>query len=182
MLDLIILFFLVFGLLTGLKRGFILQVVYLSSVIVSFIIARTYFDDLAPKLELWVPYPNIGDSNAALSILTGGHLEEAYYRGVAFVLLFIGSKIALHIIGSMFDFVAMLPILKQINRLLGAVLGFAETYLILFILLFLAALIPAEQIQNLIDKSLLADLIVNHTPVLSDKIFDLWIGYFGKGS
>lgn len=182
MLDLIIFFFLAFGLLVGLKRGFILQVIYLTSAIIAFIVARTYYDDLAPKLKLWVPFPHLGEADPAFSFLTGDYLELAYYRTVAFVLLFFCAKIALHIIGSMLDFVALLPILKQVNRLLGAIFGFAETYLILFLVLFLGMLLPIEQVQGILGKSVLAELIVHHTPILSDRLQDLLINYLGNGN
>ncbi|MDQ0230982.1 CvpA family protein [Metabacillus malikii] len=177
MLDLVLIIILLLGILVGLKRGFILQFIHLTGFIVAYIVAYQFFDDLAPKLTLWVPYPVTNDGPAMLSLLNGEDLEGAYYRAVAFVILFIGTKIAMHIIGSMLDFVALLPILKQLNSLAGMLLGFLESYLVLFILLFIGALLPVEQLQQLLDQSLLADLIVNHTPFFSDKINELWIQY-----
>jgi uncharacterized membrane protein required for colicin V production len=177
MLDLILIIILLFGILIGLKRGFILQFVHLTGFIVSYIVAYQYFDDLAPKLKLWVPYPVTSEGSAIFSLLDGEDLEGAYYRAVAFVLLFIGTKIVMQIIGSMLDFVALLPILKQLNRWAGSILGFLESYLILFILLFIGALIPIEQLQVALDQSVLANLIVNHTPYFSDTVNELWVQY-----
>lgn len=181
MLDIILLLFLLVGILVGLKRGFILQFIYFAGFIVAYIVAVMYYDDFAPNLRLWVPYPQVGDANQVFSLLSGDHMEESYYHAVAFVILFIGTKIAMQVIGSMLDFVAMLPILKQMNRLLGSIFGFVETYLIMFILLFIAALLPIEGIQQLLDKSILANFMVNHTPYFSDKIHELWITYIGNG-
>lgn len=180
MVDFILFIVLLGGILIGLKRGFILQFIYFAGFIIAYIVAVMYYDNFAPQLRLWVPYPQVGDSNPVFSLLNGDHLEEAYYRAIAFFLLFIGTKIVMQIIGSMLDFVAMLPILKQVNRLLGAILGFVETYLLLFIVLFIAALLPVEGVQNLLDQSALANLIVNHTPYFSEKIHYLWITYMGK--
>ncbi|MFD2213721.1 MULTISPECIES: CvpA family protein [Metabacillus] len=177
MLDFVLFIILLFGILVGLKRGFILQFVHLTGFIIAYIVAYQYFDDLAPKLKLWVPYPATSDGPAILSLLSGEDLEGAYYRAVAFVILFIGTKIVMQIIGTMLDFVALLPILKQLNRWAGSILGFLESYLVLFILLFIAALIPMEQIQTALDQSVLANLIVNHTPYFSDKVNELWIQY-----
>ncbi len=177
MLDLVLLIIFIFGILVGLKRGFILQFVHLTGFIVAYIVAYQYFDDFAPKLKLWVPYPMSNDGPVILSLLKGEDLEGAYYRAVAFVILFIGTKIVMQIIGSMLDFVALLPILKQLNRWAGSILGFLESYLVVFILLFIGALLPVEQLQQLLDQSILADLIVNHTPYFSDKVNELWIQY-----
>lgn len=177
MLDLVLIIILLFGILVGLKRGFILQFVHLTGFIISYIVAYQYFDDLAPKLKLWVPYPITSESPELLALLNGEDLEGAYYRAIAFVLLFIGTKIVMQIIGSMLDFVALLPILKQLNKWAGSILGFLESYLVLFIFLFIGALIPIVPLQQALDQSILADLIVNHTPYFSNKVNELWIQY-----
>ncbi|MBM7605690.1 CvpA family protein [Metabacillus litoralis] len=180
MLDFVLFIILMFGILVGLKRGFILQFIHLTGFVVAYIVAYQYFDDLAPKLKLWIPYPVTSEGPAILTLLSGEDLEGAFYRAVAFVILFIGTKIVMQIIGSMLDFVALLPILKQLNRWAGSILGFLESYLVLFILLFIGALLPIEQIQLALDQSVLADLIVNHTPYFSDKVNELWIQYISS--
>lgn len=177
MLDFILIIILIAGMLTGLKRGFILQVIHLTGFVVAFIVAYQFFDDLAPQVKLWIPYPLTGEGPAMLSLLGGDYLEDAFYRAVSFVILFFGTKIAMHIIGSMLDFVALLPILKQLNKWAGSILGFLESYLIMFILLFIAALIPIDQLQQLLDQSILANLIVNHTPYFSQEVNKLWLQF-----
>ncbi|APH04140.1 CvpA family protein [Bacillus weihaiensis] len=177
MLDFVFVIILLFGILVGLKRGFILQFIHLTGFVIAYIVAYKYFDQLAPKLKLWVPYPVTSEGSVFLSLLDGDDLEGAYYRAVAFVILFIGTKIVMHIIGAMLDFVALLPVLKQLNRWAGSILGFLESYLVLFIILFIGALLPIEQLQLALDQSVLADLIVNHTPYFSDKVNELWIQY-----
>ena len=103
------------------------------------------------------------------------NLEDAYYRAIAFVVIFFAVKILMQIIGSMLDFVAQIPVLKQLNILGGGMLGFIEVYLIMFILLFIAALLPIESIQGSITNSILAEFMIKHTPILSQLIQDLWI-------
>lgn len=175
MLDLAVLIILIFGLLVGLRRGFILQLIHLTGFIIAFIVAYLYYNQLAPKLTLWIPYPNL-DMNSTYSLLfENANLEDAYYRAIAFVVIFFAVKILLQIIGSMLDFIAQIPILKQLNRWAGGVLGFIEVYLIMFIILFIAALLPIESIQVSLTNSILAEFIVKQTPILSQHIQDLWI-------
>lgn len=177
MLDLAIIVLLIFGFFIGLKRGFILQLVHLTGFIIAYIVANLYYDDLAPRLTLWVPYPNLGTSSPLKLLSENGNMEEAFYRAIAFVIIFFAVKVLLQIIGSMLDFIAHLPILKQLNVWAGGLLGFAEVYLILFILLYIGALIPMESLQKPLDDSIMANLLVNHTPILSEQIKNIWIEY-----
>lgn len=175
MIDLLLLFILFIGVLTGLKRGFILQLFHLIGFIVAFILAVIYYDDLAPKLTLWVPYPELPQDSSWAVFLNDLPLEQAFYNAVAFAIIFFGAKIVLHIIASMLDFVSELPILSSINTLLGGILGFIENYVILFVLLYIAALVPVAGVQSALDGSILAQLIIEHTPVFSEQLKTLWI-------
>lgn len=77
----------------------------------------------------------------------------------------------------MLDFVAHLPILKQLNVWAGGILGFIEVYLIMFILLYIAALVPIEVLQGPINNSFMAELMVKNTPVLSNQLKEMWVEY-----
>ncbi|MCQ6273462.1 CvpA family protein [Bacillus sp. V3B] len=175
MLDLVVLIILAFGFLIGLKRGFILQLVHLTGFLIAFIVAYLYYDKLAPTLTLWVPYPNLSSNSTITLLFDNVNLEDAYYRAIAFVLIFFAVRILLQIIGSMLDFIAQIPILKQLNIWAGGLLGFIEVYLIMFIILFIAALLPIESIQTSLTSSILVELIVKQTPILSQLAQDLWI-------
>ncbi|MFD1735964.1 CvpA family protein [Bacillus salitolerans] len=175
MLDLALIIILGMGFLIGLKRGFILQIVHLTGFIVAFIISYLYYDDLAPTLKLWVPYPALEEGTMMAIIFDNADLEMAYYNAISFALLFFGTKIIMQIIGSMLDFVAHLPLLKQINGWAGGLLGFIEVYLILFIVLYIGALLPIQFIQTNIQESFIAMTIVQHTPIFSGTIRELWI-------
>jgi uncharacterized membrane protein required for colicin V production len=175
MLDLIVLIILGIGFLIGLKRGFILQLVHLTSFFIAFIVAYIYYDKLAPTLTLWVPYPNFSSDFPLTTIFENANLEDAYYRAIAFVVIFFAVKIVLQIIGSMLDFVAHIPILKQLNIWAGGILGFIEVYLIMFILFFIAALLPIGSIQTALTDSILVELMIKYTPILSALVEDLWI-------
>ncbi|MEH7354319.1 CvpA family protein [Neobacillus drentensis] len=177
MLDLAIIIFLIIGFFVGLRRGFILQLVHLTGFIIAYVVATLYYEELAPKLTLWVPYPNLGEGTTLKILTDSSNMETAFYRAISFVIIFFAVKVLLQIIGSMLDFIAHLPVLKQINVFAGGILGFCEVYLIIFILLYIGALIPIELIQNQLDHSILAKAIVNHTPILSQQIKGLWIEY-----
>ncbi len=173
MLDIILIVLLIGGFLIGLRRGLVLQLIHLTGFIISIVIAFLFSNDLAPHLRLWIPYPNLGDGTGTLlSVL---NVEDIYYRGIAFAILFFGTKIALHILGSMLDFLADLPILRTINGWLGGVLGFLEIYLIVFIVLYIAAIVPNESLQGAFNNSFVAQAIIKHTPFFSAQLQQLWL-------
>lgn len=180
MLDVILLILLIFGFLMGLKRGFILQSFHLIGFIVAFVIAAIYYDTIADTLSLWIPYPELSGDSAWAAFLQSDLLESAFYNAIAFAIIFFIVKIILQIIASMLDFVASLPILRSLNKVGGAVLGFLEIYLILFIVLFILALTPMTNIQSLINNSSIALMIVEHTPYLSQKVNSLWFLELGN--
>jgi uncharacterized membrane protein required for colicin V production len=175
MLDLAIILFLIIGFFIGLRRGFILQLIHLTGFIIAYVVAYLYYAQLAEKLTLWIPYPNF-NNNTMLKILTeSSNMETAFYRAIAFAIIFFAVKILLQIIGSMLDFIAHLPILRMLNIWAGGILGFLEVYLVMFILLYIAALIPIESFQTTLDHSVMAKAIVNYTPILSQQIKGWWI-------
>ncbi|SDK42112.1 CvpA family protein [Sediminibacillus albus] len=184
MIDLILIIVLILGFFTGLKRGFILQLFHLLGFIAAFIVAAAYYDDLASKLQLWIPYPDMPDDASWALFLESLPLETAFYNAIAFAIIFFAVRIALQIIASMLDFVADLPILSSINGLLGAILGFIEVYLLVFILLYIGALLPLEFVQTILERSVIASFIIDHTPFISAQIKELWFehvsGLFDK--
>ncbi|WP_240374656.1 CvpA family protein [Bacillus piscicola] len=178
MLSLLILLILCVSFFVGLRRGFILQLIHFVSFFAALLIAFFFYRDLAEYLRLWLPYPKIpsNEDGVISMVMDSFNMESVYYAGISFFLLFFVSKILLQIIGSMLDVVTRIPILKTVNRWLGALLGLAEVYLILFILLITAALLPIEFLQRAIDNSWLANVMIKHTPFLSDWLKNLWSG------
>lgn len=174
MLTIILLFLLLSGILIGLRRGFILQVLHLTGFIIAFIVAAKYYSAVASKLEMWIPYPNLLEGSDWSIFLASLPLEAAFYNAIAFGALFFVTKIVLQILATMLDFIADLPFIRFVNGALGALLGFLEVYLIVFILLFIFALAPIPFIQNMIDQSSLATFMIERTPFLSDKMMTYW--------
>src|SRR5699024_7740922 len=153
MVTLVLLMFLLFGYLMGLKRGFILQVFHLVGLIIAYIVAVVYYGKLALRLALWIPYQELSVDSSWPQFLPSLLLEKRCYNAIAFAIFFFATKIVLQIIASMLNFVTYLPILHSINKLGGAILGFVEVYLILFIILYILALTPIAGVQSWINDS-----------------------------
>ncbi|MFD1067455.1 CvpA family protein [Oceanobacillus locisalsi] len=174
MINIIIMILFIFGIMMGLKRGFILQLFHLTGFIIAFIVAVMYYSPVAERLSLYIPYPDLSSDGAWSSFLENLPVEDAFYNAISFALIFFAVKFILQIIASMLDFVAAIPIISFVNKILGAVLGFIEIYLISFIILYILALTPVGGVQEAIQGSSLAMLIIEQTPYFSERIYELW--------
>lgn len=177
MLDILLIIIFIASLLVGLKRGFIVQAIHLTSFFIALIVAYIYYKPLAEKFVLWVPYPGISEDTSMTLILDTLDVDRTFYRIIAFAVIFFAVKIALQILGSIFDFLTYLPILNSINRLLGAILCFIEFYFILFIAMYVLAMLPIEVIQSFLGSSIIANLMLEHTPILTGMFQDWWYIY-----
>lgn len=177
MLDIIILIIFAASLIVGGKRGFVVQAINLFSFVIALIVAYIYYKPLAQKFVLWIPYPGFTEDATMTLVLDSLDVDRTFYRVIAFAIIFFTVKIALQIVGSMFDFLTYLPILGSINRILGAVLGFVEFYFLLFIALYVLALLPIEGLQTILDSSILTGLILEHTPIITSVFQNWWYIY-----
>lgn len=177
MLDIILLLIFAASLIVGMKRGFIVQVIHLASFMIALIVALLYYKPLAEKFVLWIPYPGVTEGATMTLALETLDVDRTFYRIIAFAVIFFVVKIALQIIASVFDFLTYLPILSSINRVLGAVLAFVEFYFILFILMYVVALLPIATIQSLLDSSIIAGLMLEHTPIITNLFQHWWYIY-----
>ncbi|WP_110114862.1 CvpA family protein [Bacillus sp. CGMCC 1.16541] len=177
MLDIILISLLLLGFFVGVKRGFILQLIHLISFVAAFLVAYTFNGDLAPRLRILIPFPEFDQQSVASFFVSSSYMEDAFYRMIAFAILFFATQIILRVVGSMLTSLAQLPILKQLNKWGGGILGFLEVYVIVFILLYIGAVLPVSDIQIPIQQSIVATNMVQNTPYLSAALEELWTQY-----
>src|SRR5699024_8848520 len=120
-----------------------------------------YYKKLAPNLVSWIPYPDITSEQSWAIFLDSMPMENAFYNAIAFALIFFGTKIILHIIDSMLDFVAILPVLKQLNKLLSCILYYIVDSLSLFVIVYVDGLKPVGKLQGYIAYSFVPRLNVD---------------------
>ncbi|MCZ8536229.1 CvpA family protein [Paenisporosarcina quisquiliarum] len=177
MLDIIILVLLAAGIFVGAKRGLIVQLIHMTGFIIALIVAYSYYKPLAEKFVLWIPYPTVDSSSRLTFAIDKLDLDQTFYQLIAFALIFFVVKFALQLVASMFDFLSYLPVLGFISRIAGAFLGFIEFYILLFILIYVVALMPIGPFQNLIEHSNLAESMLKNTPFLSETVKNWWYIY-----
>lgn len=177
MLDILIIILLLGGLITGFRRGLIVQLIHMTGFIIALIVAFSYYKTLAKKFVLWIPYPGVTASSKLSFAVEQLDLDETFYRLLAFVLIFLIVKFILQLFASMLDFLKYLPVLGFISRIAGAALGFVESYILIFLVLYVAAMLPMDFIQGILGKSKLAGAMFEHTPLLSESVKNWWFIY-----
>lgn len=177
MLDLIILITLIASVIVGIRRGLVVQAIHLLGVFIAFIIALLYYKPLSKHLEMLIPYPGVTSNTNLIISVNDIDVDRTFYRLFAFVLIFIVVKIILQIFASMFNHLAFMPILKNWSRVGGAILAFIEFYIVLFMFLYLLAMLPLDFLTARLDSSLFANLIVEYTPILSAVCQKIWYLY-----
>lgn len=174
MIDIFIIILLLIGFFIGLKRGLILQIIRLAGYVLAYIVAYLYYKPLASVLHTAIPYPFKEKANVP-EWLKSVDVESLFYSVVAFILLFFVTKFAFSLFGQLLNMIAQIPVLKQLNSLGGGVLGFVEVYIVLFIVILIGTLVPIQPLQSSLNASVLCQTIIDDTPVLSDKMKELWV-------
>lgn len=172
-----IVFFLLIGIYSGYRRGLLLQLILTLGYAISYYFAGKYFLELSEYLQLIVPYPtaSLNDSFVFYSDTLGLQLDEAFYHGVSFLVILFTGWLITRIIGGLAQGVKYLPLVKQANSIGGAILSGIVSYIGIFLILFVVTMLPIDFIQEQFANSVLAKMIIEHTPALSEQIYNWWV-------
>lgn len=177
MLDIILFILLIAGIIVGAKRGLVVQLLHMVGFIAALFVAYRYYKPLSEYFVLWVPYPAVTDESRFTMAIGQLDLDQTFYQLFAFALIFFAVKFGLQLLASMFDFLKYLPVLGFFSKILGAVLGFIEVYVLLFFFIYVFALLPIEFVQTHLENSWIAKSILENTPYFSEKVKEWWYIY-----
>ena len=170
MLDIIIIMIIVFGALIGFKRGIIKQSVVTLGMILVVILSFALKNPVSAFMYKNFPFFSFNGIYEDISVL-----NILLYEIIAFSIVFsILSTILIIIIriSNSFDKILKLTFLFALpSRILGAILGAMEYYLIVFIFLFVI-MQPVFELNNsdLFKNSKLKNVILEKTPFVSGYI------------
>ncbi len=172
LIDVLLLVWIAASLFAGYRKGFILQFVSLVSVIVAFIIAYQMYPKVAVMM---MPYFHFREVHEVFSlpIPIDISVNKMVASAAAFGLLFIGSRIGLNLIARTLNVVASLPLINSANRIAGTMLSFAETLLILVLVVNIASVLPNEALQNIINQSQICQYTLTEFGFVREKMVRL---------
>lgn len=163
--DILIILFILLGAVIGFKRGFTTSLVNFIGVILVVIVAYFLKDPVGEFLMSFCPFFNFGGIIKGVTVL-----NIALYQIIAFILVFtilmIGLKVLLMATG-IFETVLKFTIVLGIpSKILGAIVGVIENYIIVFFVLYLLSM-PNFMDVGFVKDSNFREPILKNTPVLS---------------
>ena len=168
------------GIYKGYNKGLLKQLFSFISVILGYIISLLLSSRLAFLLSEVFPV-NKDISNAFTSTLTDLNISSAYHRVISFFIIFFLIKFIFRVLLNTVGVFAKLPVIKTANKLLGAVLGFLEIYIVIFVIVYLLFVLQINiDIHSQLEKSILANIIFEQTPILSKNLLGLFFEYTNK--
>ncbi|WP_125707218.1 CvpA family protein [Companilactobacillus zhongbaensis] len=177
MLSLLLILLLVYGFYAGARRGLAMEAFYTVGYAVFFGLAIISFHFLGPKFEMLIPYPsaNLGSEFAFFSTKVGMELDDAFYRAFAFIFVCVIGWIIMRFAGLYFKRLTYTPMPYDVNILSGGILGLVVTYVTIFMILLICAMIPVPGIQHALSHSFIASAMIEASPIISKWLPALWI-------
>lgn len=164
-IDIILILVLAMGAIVGFKRGVIKSATMFIGAIIVIVLAYSLKNPVSKILYSFLPFFNFAGDFAGLTTL-----NIIIYEAIAFVLVYVLLMAILQIIikiTGVFETILNFTIILGIpSKLLGAVFGFFEAYLFLFVAIFLLNQIPAT--NEIVTESTFASKIASSSPILSD--------------
>lgn len=166
-IDIAIVFLLLFGFLNGFKRGFIKQAVITIGTIIVIVLAFLFKNPLSMVLYKHLPFYTVGllKNYSSLNIL----LYELISFFILLSLFSLIFAVIVKISGLVEKIVRATIILALPSKILGGILGVIETYNFCFIVLLIITMpIFMFSTEPIITESKLKDKILNNTIIISD--------------
>lgn len=166
LMDIIIVLFLIMGVIVGFKRGVFKSAVMFIGTILVLVLAFYLKNPLSQLMYTFLPFFPLGGGLKVLNILL--------YEGIAFLIVYAILMSILHIlikVTGIFEKLLRFTIILGIpSKILGAIFGFFETYIILFVIIFIG--FSFNFTAPLMNESKYAGKIMNNSPVISGMVED----------
>lgn len=163
--DVSIILILLMGAVVGFKRGIFKSAVMFIGAIVVIVLAYSLKNPVANLLYSFMPFFNFAGDFEGLTTL-----NLIIYEAIAFVIVYLLLMVLLRILikvtGAFEKLLNFTIILGIPSKLLGALFGLVETFLFIFIALFLLNQIPAT--NSIVTSSSSASHILTASPILSN--------------
>jgi len=158
--TIVILLLLLTALLGGFHRGFVIEVLHLVGTVAVLIFARVCYQSLGTTLRNLLGSLNLIDVSTASTLVI---------NLVSFFILTTIGWAVIRLLGRLSRKITWLPVIKQVNSVAGGAVSFIISYLVIFVVLSLANLIPTNFIQTQMSSSPVASFIVEKTPGLTSQ-------------
>lgn len=166
-IDVIIILSLAFGAVLGFKRGAIKTGVSFIGLVVAIVLATILRRPIAQFMYEHLPFFNFGGMYEGVTVLNI-LLYEVIAFFIVFAVLLIGVRLLSFIANTIEKALDFTIVLGIPSKIIGIFVGFIETYIYVFIIMYFLTL-PMFNI-GLIKDSKVTDKILNNTPILTNTV------------
>ena len=147
MVDILIVLLLFAGVYLGYKRGLIMQLFYLGTIIIGYLVSMLFSSRLAYLFTGLIPIPD-NVSEGLNGIYQNLNIPTAYYRVISFIVIFIVIRLIIQVLASIFGLIRKLPLIT---------------------------ILPTSEWKTTIfTNSTLPEYILENTPILSKQLISLF--------
>jgi len=158
--TIVILLLLVIAIMRGFHRGFVIEILHLVGTVAVLIFARLLYQPFGTSLSNFLSSSHLVEASAGSTLVV---------NMVAFFLLTSIGWAVIRMLARVSRSITWLPVIKQVNSVAGGAVSFLISYLVIFVVLSLANLVPTTFIQTQMSQSAVATFIVNKTPGLTSQ-------------
>ncbi len=169
--DVIIVLFLLMGMAVGFKRGVFKSAVMFVGTILVLIIAFYLKNPLSKLMYTYLPFFNFWNGVKIFNIF----LYEAIAFLIVYVVLMSILQILINVTGIFEKILKFTIILGLPSKILGAILGLFESYVLIFLLLFVGCRISF--LTPMIEESKVADFVLTKSPLISNITNDYYLAF-----
>ncbi len=166
-IDAVLIILFIVGILGGIKRGFIKEVILLVGIILVVVLAFYLKNPLATLFYKYVPFINFWGLFKGLTVL-----NILFYEFIAFIIALVILTALLNIIlkasGIIEKIFEITIVFGLLSKILGAIVGFITSYVLIFVMLFILNQ-PFFNING-IDNSKISKFMINNTPFIGNTL------------
>lgn len=172
-LDIALVVALLVGWVAGYSRGLVTQLVSMLGLIIAWMMAYLFHDDLAPILATWLPLSSFASYSEYVYLAREWKVDAYIYKILSFVLILFGTRICLSVAGHLLNLIVRFPGLNALNRWAGGLVGLLEVALLAILIVHILAILPNDSVQEWLADSKISAYIMDRVPILFTKAKEL---------
>ncbi|MCP0885985.1 CvpA family protein [Ligilactobacillus sp. WILCCON 0076] len=168
-ISLIIIILLILAFRHGIRKGLVLPILnfigYILVLFISLHFATSFGDFLATRL------PDLGGSTSTSILgIANISISQLIYRVLAFWIIILAGGIVFRFVARVINGVFKLPLLSQLNSLIGGILSLVVMYIAIFFGVLILSTGPTESIKASVTSAPVANFILEKTPLFSQAL------------
>lgn len=176
LINLVLLFVIIWNFFIGFRRGIILQIIYLLAGLVSLIIASRFYTSIIDIVMLWIPYSNPNQDSVVnyWSDVSLFALDQVYYAGLSFAIITMACYLLARFIGIFIHIFDITKLNTIWTRLASGLIAIMMTLAVFSMLFAILATVPLAGIQNSLESSAVVRVLIEKIPFFSNWIREFW--------